>query len=454
MEGTDMKKILTIAGSDSGGGAGIQADLKAITVLGGYGMSVITALTAQNTVGVQGVHPVPIPFIKQQLESVLSDIGTDAAKTGMLANPEIVRVVVAGLKKYHVQPLVVDPVMVATSGDSLLSEDAVETLKQELFPLAYMVTPNLSEATLLCGFKVTNIEEMEKAARQIHALGPRIVLIKGGHLEGEIVDLLFDGQSIETFKTARIDRQTTHGTGCTLSAALATFLAQGLSISNAVGKAKQFITRAISMGLEIGSGQGPTNPYAHILILEERERVLKSLRKSLDLLKEHPLGNLIPEVRSNFVYALTGAQGYQEVAGVPGRITQVGDQILVSREPAFGATRHIARVVLAAMQYDPGFRSVMNIRHNTAILDACKRLGFSMASFDRHDETTEVKEREGSSLEWGTHQALKGIDTMPDLVFDDGDVGKEPMIRVLGKNPREVVEKVVRIGKAYGKKES
>lgn len=449
-----MKKILTIAGSDSGGGAGIQADLKAITVLGGYGMSVITALTAQNTVGVQGVHPVPIPFIKQQLESVLSDIGTDAAKTGMLANPEIVRVVVAGLKKYHVQPLVVDPVMVATSGDSLLSEDAVETLKQELFPLAYMVTPNLSEATLLCGFKVTNIEEMEKAARQIHALGPRIVLIKGGHLEGEIVDLLFDGQSIETFKTARIDRQTTHGTGCTLSAALATFLAQGLSISNAVGKAKQFITRAISMGLEIGSGQGPTNPYAHILILEERERVLKSLRKSLDLLKKHPLGNLIPEVRSNFVYALTGAQGYQEVAGVPGRITQVGDQILVSREPAFGATRHIARVVLAAMQYDPGFRSVMNIRHNTAILDACKRLGFSMASFDRHDETTEVKEREGSSLEWGTHQALKGIDTMPDLVFDDGDVGKEPMIRVLGKNPREVVEKVVRIGKAYGKKES
>lgn len=449
-----MKKILTIAGSDSGGGAGIQADLKAITVLGGYGMSVITALTAQNTVGVQGVHSVPIPFIEQQLESVLSDIGTDAAKTGMLANPEIVRVVATGLKKYHVQPLVVDPVMIATSGDSLLSEDAVETLKQELFPLAYMVTPNLSEATRLCGFKVTNIEEMEESARQIHALGPRNVLIKGGHMEGEIVDLLFDGQSIETFKTSRIDRQTTHGTGCALSAALATFLAQGLSISNAVGKAKQFITRAISMGLEIGSGQGPTNPYAHILILEERERVLESLGKSLDLLKEHPLGNLIPEVRSNFVYALPGAQGYQEVAGVPGRITQVGDQILVSREPAFGATRHIARVVLAAMQYDPGFRSVMNIRHSTAILDACKKLGFSMASFDRHDETTEVKEHEGSSLEWGTHQALKGLDTMPDLVFDDGDVGKEPMIRVLGKNPREVVEKVVRIGKAYGKKES
>jgi len=447
-----MKRILTIAGSDSGGGAGIQADLKAITVLGGYGMSVITALTAQNTIGVQGVHPVPIPFIEQQLESVLSDIGADAAKTGMLANPGIVRGVAAGIRKYGVQPLVVDPVMVATSGDSLLSEDAVETLKQELLPLAHLVTPNLSEAGLLCGFPVTNITEMEASARQIHAMGSRNVLIKGGHMEGEIVDLLFDGQSFQSFKAGRIDRPTTHGTGCTLSAALATFLAQGLSVFAAVGEARQFITRAISMGLEIGSGQGPTNPYAHIFILKEREIILEKLGKALDLLAGHPLGFLIPEVRSNFVYALPGALDYQEVAGVPGRISQVGDQLLISMKPSFGATRHIARVVLAAMHYDPEFRSAMNIRYNGDILDTCKALGLSMASFDRRDETLEVKEREGSSLEWGTGQALKGLHTMPDLVFDDGDVGKEPMIRVLGHNPREVVEKVVRIGKAHGEK--
>jgi len=452
LEGRNMKRILTIAGSDSGGGAGIQADLKAITVLGGYGMSVITALTAQNTIGVQGVHPVPIPFIEQQLESVLSDIGADAAKTGMLANPEIVRCVAAGIRKYGVQPLVVDPVMVATSGDPLLSEDAVETLKQELLPLAHLVTPNLSEAALLCGFPVTNIAEMEESARHIHAMGSRYVLIKGGHMEEEIVDLLFDGQSFQPFKAARIDRPTTHGTGCTLSAALATFLAQGLSISTAVGEAKRFITRAISMGLEIGSGQGPTNPYAHIFILKERENILEDLGKALDLLARHPLGFLIPEVRSNFVYALPGALDYQEVAGVPGRISQVGDQLLISRKPSFGATRHIARVVLAAMHYDPEFRSAMNIRYSTDILDTCNALGLSMASFDRRDETLEVKEREGSSLEWGTHQALKGLLTMPDLVFDDGDVGKEPMIRVLGQNPREVVEKVVRIGKAHGEK--
>ena len=207
------------------------------------------------------------------------------------------------------------------------------------------------------------------------------------------------------------------------------------------------------MGLEIGSGQGPTNPYAHIFILKEREIILEDLGKALDLLARHPLGFLIPEVRSNFVYALPGALDYQEVAGVPGRISQVGDQLLISRKPSFGATRHIARVVLAAMHYDPEFRSAMNIRYSTDILDTCNALGLSMASFDRRDETLEVKEREGSSLEWGTHQALKGLLTMPDLVFDDGDVGKEPMIRVLGQNPREVVEKVVRIGKAHGEKE-
>jgi len=176
-----MKRILSVAGSDSGGGAGIQADLKVITILGGYGMSVITALTAQNTIGVQGVYAVPQEFIAQQLDAVLSDIGADAAKTGMLATPEIVDVVANGIKKYDIQPLVVDPVMVAKSGDSLLSEDARQTLKNSLLPLATVVTPNLPEAEVLCGCRVQNLKEMQEAARRIHQLGPRYVVIKGGH---------------------------------------------------------------------------------------------------------------------------------------------------------------------------------------------------------------------------------------------------------------------------------
>ena len=225
-----MKRILTIAGSDSGGGAGIQADLKTITVLGSYGMSAITALTAQNTLGVQGVHPVPIDFIKLQMASVLSDYGADAAKTGMLATSEIVLTVAEQLRRYGVKPLVVDPVMVAKSGDALLSQDARITVREVLLPMAHVVTPNLPEASELCGFPVEDLDTMKKAAKKIRQLGPRFVVVKGGHLEGDAVDVLFDGENFQTFETPRLNNRNTHGTGCTFSAALVTLLAQGFTV--------------------------------------------------------------------------------------------------------------------------------------------------------------------------------------------------------------------------------
>ena len=442
-----MKRILTVAGSDSGGGAGIQADLKAITVLGGYGMSVITALTAQNTIGVQGVHAVPIEFISRQLDSVLSDIGADAAKTGMLATPEIVNVVANGIKKYNIQPLVVDPVMVAKSGDSLLNEDARHTIQTSLLPLATVVTPNLPEAEILCGCPVNSINEMREAARSIHDLGPRYIVIKGGHLKGRAVDLLFDGKEFQEFDAPRLNQRNTHGTGCTFSAALATNLAGGMPIAEAVRRAKIFITRAISMGLDIGAGHGPTNPYAQILHLTEHEAVLTQLKKSLGFLSRQRVGRLIPEVRSNLGYALSGAASYDEIAAFPGRISQIGEEIVVCKEPAFGASRHIARVILAAMRYIPHLRAAMNIRYSQATLDTCKKIGLQMAFFDRQQEPKDVKELEGSTLEWGTDQALLRFEGTPDLIYDEGEVGKEPMIRILGRNPMEVAEKVIRIKK-------
>jgi hydroxymethylpyrimidine kinase/phosphomethylpyrimidine kinase len=265
-----MKRILTIAGSDSGGGAGIQADLKTITVLGSYGMSAITAVTAQNSVGVQGVHLVPIDFIKLQMDSVLTDFGVDAAKTGMLSTPEIVLAVADQLRRYKVELLVVDPVMVAKSGDVLLSEAARITVREELLPLAYVVTPNLPEASELCGFPVKDLDTMKEAARKIRKLGPRFVVVKGGHLEGDAVDVLFDGESFQTFETPRLSNRNTHGTGCTFSAALVTFLGQGFTTPEAVGEAKKFITRAIALGLDLGSGHGPTNHYAHVLHLKDK----------------------------------------------------------------------------------------------------------------------------------------------------------------------------------------
>jgi hydroxymethylpyrimidine kinase / phosphomethylpyrimidine kinase / thiamine-phosphate diphosphorylase len=448
-----MKRILTIAGSDSGGGAGIQADLKVITVLGGFGTSVITALTAQNTLGVQGVHAIPTSFIRQQMDSVLSDIGADAAKTGMLASPEIVEVVSEGIRCHKLQPLVVDPVMVAKSGDSLLSKDARETIKKILLPLAFVVTPNLPEAEVLCGFPVKNTQDMKMAAKKIHDFGPKHVLIKGGHLKGAAVDILYDGQSFQTYEGPRLNQRNTHGTGCTFSAALATFIGQGLSIHQAVSMAKAFITRAIYTGISIGSGHGPTNPYSHITVKLEREDMLKGLKNALDRLAQLNVGKIIPECRSNLVYAGTGASGYEDVAGVPGRITNVGDQIIVCREPSFGATRHVARVVLSVMSKVPEMRSAMNIRYNPAIIEACKKLDLRMASFDRKMEPEDIKEKEGSTLEWGTREAIKMLDLPPDCVYDKGETGKEPMIRVLGKDPMAVVEKVWKIFQTWQQQE-
>jgi hydroxymethylpyrimidine kinase/phosphomethylpyrimidine kinase len=445
-----MKRILTIAGSDSGGGAGIQADLKAITVLGGYGMSAITALTAQNTLGVTGIHPVPVDFVRMQIEAVISDIGADAVKTGMLATPEIVSAVAEELKRFKAEIIVVDPVMVAKSGDPLLSKEARGTLKEKLLPLAFLVTPNLPEASELCGFPVHDFDGMKESAKVIRRLGPRHVLIKGGHLEKEATDLLFDGERFEHFDAPRLSSRNTHGTGCTYSAALATLLAQGRSVFEAVREAKQFITRAIALGLDIGSGHGPTNPYAHVLRFKEREDVLSQLEKALDRMACEPLGGLIPEVRSNLGYALPGAMDFSEVAAVPGRISQVGEHIIVSRQPSFGASRHIARVILAAMKRDSKTRSAMNVRYSSEILSACRAVGLRIASFDRKEEPKDVKEKEGSTLEWGTQKALEGRREVPDVIFDQGDLGKEPMIRILGKDPNEVVEKVIRIAKACG----
>jgi len=251
-----IPKALTIAGSDSGGGAGIQADLKTFSAYRVFGMSAITAVTAQNSVGVQAVECLPPPFVVRQIESVLEDFGADAIKCGMLANAAIVEAVAAELGARRVDRLVVDPVMVAKSGDSLLEQAAVRALTTRLVPLALVVTPNLPEAEVLAGMPVSNRAEMEEAARRIHALGCRHVVVKGGHLKGDAVDLLYNGRDFTAFQTSRIESDNTHGTGCTFSAAITAGLAQGRPLGEAVRDAKAYVTRAIREGFSLGRGVG------------------------------------------------------------------------------------------------------------------------------------------------------------------------------------------------------
>lgn len=261
-----MKRALTIAGSDSGGGAGIQADLKTFAARGVYGMSAITALTAQNTVGVQGVFEIPPAFIAMQIDSVVSDIRPDAVKTGMLSSSPIIETVAAKIREHHLLPLVVDPVMVAKSGDPLLRNDAREALIHQLLPLATVVTPNLHEARVLCGFEITNLEEMRRAARAIREMGPLNVVVKGGHLPetSDAIDLLFDGETFQEFRAPRVQSDHTHGTGCTFASAIAAELAKGHSVAEAVAIAKDYLTHVIraSTQLGIGHGHGPMNHMA------------------------------------------------------------------------------------------------------------------------------------------------------------------------------------------------
>ncbi len=255
---------LTIAGSDSGGGAGIQADLKTFTVLGVYGMSALTAVTSQNTVGVSRAEILPPDLVVSQIRGVVSDIGCAAAKTGMLGDAAVVEAVADAVHDMNIAPLVVDPVMVAKSGDPLLADDAVETLREKLLPLATVVTPNVPEAERLTGRQIRSVDDLAAAARDIGTLGPKAVIVKGGHLEGPAVDVLWlaEGDEIHHLRAPRLDARNTHGTGCVFSAAITAELAKGRSIVEAVRKAKLFVTEAIRYGLPIGGGHGPANVLA------------------------------------------------------------------------------------------------------------------------------------------------------------------------------------------------
>lgn len=253
---------LTIAGTDPSGGAGIQADLKTFQELKTYGMSVITSVVAQNTTGVQDVHHIPLSMIHKQLDSVINDMPIHAFKTGMIANIDMMEAIKAKIKDLHI-PYVMDPVMVAASGDPLIATDAQKFLREELLPLTTIVTPNIPEAENITGITIQSEEAMQEAAKLIvHTYGAEAALVKGGHFTGDAIDFLYDGEAIHRFQAKRIDTTNSHGTGCTLSAAIAAYLAQGDSLYNAVKQAKDYITKAIMHSFDLGHGSGPTNHFA------------------------------------------------------------------------------------------------------------------------------------------------------------------------------------------------
>ncbi|MBM4296088.1 MAG: bifunctional hydroxymethylpyrimidine kinase/phosphomethylpyrimidine kinase, partial [Deltaproteobacteria bacterium] len=281
-----MKTLLIIAGSDPGAGAGLQQDLKVATLLGAYGLTVVTALTVQNSLGVKAVHPVAPEVVAAQLDAVLADFPVDAVKIGMLANAAIVRTVAGRLKAAPAVPLVLDPVLAAGDGAPLLDEAGISVLKEELFPVTFLLTPNAPEAARLSGLEVETPEQLADAARRLQTQGPQWVLAKGGHLPGEPVDILTDGKNSYHLLGARLKAPHHHGSGCLVASACAAGLAQGLSLPEAVNRARQLAAQALRWGLPLGRGRGPVNPYAPFVRDLARYEVLEALKAAAQRLQE------------------------------------------------------------------------------------------------------------------------------------------------------------------------
>jgi phosphomethylpyrimidine kinase len=449
-----MKKlpcILTIAGSDSGGGAGIQADLKAITVLGGFGLSVLTALTAQNTKGVDAIHAPPASFVAQQLKTVLTDIDVAAAKTGMLFSASIMKAVAPFLRQAAF-PVVVDPVCVSQSGHKLLQDEAVETLRELIFPHATLLTPNIPEAELFTGLAIRTPEDIALAAARLLEMGPRAVLIKGGHGLDSVASTDWyarPGQKPLPFMQRRVSTRNNHGTGCTLSASIATHLGHGLELSQAVREAQRYLNLCLRDEIQVGHGSGPPNHIAPLLKERERWPVLRALAAAVDELAAMPgLGRLVGRAGMNFALAMPYAAGFDDVASLDAPLCRAADdRVVLAGRPAFGVERDEAAALLSARKVREDLHCCLSLRPGEDILAALEGLHVSVARFDRAEAPAGPARNSDAALEWGAYHALsqhKAALSVGALV-DKGAFGVEGGICLWAAEPSELVRLVSRV---------
>ncbi|HEY3094659.1 MAG TPA: bifunctional hydroxymethylpyrimidine kinase/phosphomethylpyrimidine kinase [Nitrososphaera sp.] len=444
-----MKIALSIAGSDSGAGAGIQADLKTFSALGVYGCTAITAITAQNTKKVAEIFEVPPAIVEQQIRSVMTDMPPDAIKIGMVYSREIIEAVHRSLKKSKV-PAVLDPILAAGTGAKLLRDDAFDLFVSKLMPVCALVTPNKIEAEKLARIKIRTEADGIEAARKIRRRGAKNVIVKGGHFgTSTVTDILLDSSGrLTKITNPRIKIKESHGSGCNFSSAITAYLAKGAALKDACRMANEYVHVAIKNAVSVGRGLPVTNPLSSILRDAGRYYVLAELQAAVEQVsKLYGFYRLIPETQTNFAYALPEAADVSDVAGVRGRIVRIGNAAVPASYIEFGASKHMASAIIGYMRVNPAMRSVINIRFDDRLVKICKSL-FSISSYDRSKEPKSVKKKEGSSVSWGTMQALSK-NLKADVIYHKGDIGKEPMITVFGGNPGEVAVKIKAILRNY-----
>ncbi len=424
-----MPVVMTIAGSDSGGGAGIAADLKTFSMLGVHGTCAITSVTSQNTHGVLTSYDLPHEVVSDQISAVCEDLNPVWTKTGMLPSSDIIREVADCVQKYKFG-LVIDPVMSAEAGGSLMRQEALSTLIDELVPLCDVITPNVHEAEVISGVSITNMDDAKKAARIIGKKGVNYVIITGGHLKGS--DLIYDRATNDyTMIPGKLVRGGTHGSGCTYSAAIVACLSRNYSLEEAAFYSKSFVEQAIVNSSSVGRGVAPVNQSGGILDSASRYDVLRNVKKAVHLVTGHrSFFRLIPEVGTNLAMAIPYAKSIEDVAAVSGRVVRLENASVTVGDIDFGKSSHVARIILAAMDFDPDIRSALNIKYSKEIIQICRDMGLSISMFDRQQEPENV-----STMDWGVSEAIRSLNgSVPDIIYDEGGVGKEAMIRILGKN--------------------
>jgi hydroxymethylpyrimidine/phosphomethylpyrimidine kinase len=437
---TEKPVVLTIAGSDSGGGAGIQADLKTIEATGGFGTSAVTAVTAQNTTGVASSHVLPTGELEAQLDAVCSDFDVRAAKTGMLATAEVVETVADYAADFEF-PLVVDPVMVAATGDRLLTE-AAEEAYEDLIAEATLVTPNADEAAVLTDVEPEDEAGARLAGQRVLTMGADAALVKGGHIPGdEVLDVLVTAETIETARHPRVDTDATHGSGCTLSAAIATRLARGDPLVDAVGRSVDFMERAVRYHHDVGRGPGAVHHLVDLRNDAARDETAERVTDVVEWFVEENVRPLVPEVGMNVVGATPYAEEPGEAAAVEGRITKTIDGIAPNRGVRFGASSHVARFLLGAREYYPGFRFAVNCRFDEGVEAALSSLDWPVAEYDRSEEPDGAD----ATMDWAAREVFEADSRPPVAVVDRGATGKEAITKLLAGDGRTVAERVVEL---------
>ena len=429
--------VLSIAGSDPSSGAGIQGDNKTYHALGVYGLSVITAVTSQNTSKFFDVEPVSPGLVKSQIRSILEDFSIDAIKIGMVYDKQTIRAIHSEIQKIKI-PIILDPIFQSTTGGILLKNDAFADFKKLLIPLCYIITPNVIEAEKITNIKIKSINDMKQAAKKIQKMGAKNVIIKGGHhLNGnKVIDLLLDGKKFSIFSHDRMKFES-HGGGCTFSAALCANIAKGKKLSDVVDSARLFTINSMRNAGKIGRGLPITKVTRHDKKIED---TLADAISEFCKIKSIP--QYIPECQTNFVYSEPNPITLQDIIGLEGRIVKTGKSVTPAGNLKYGGSKHVASAVLEMSRKFPSIRAGVNLKYDEKTIKKAIEKGLQVSSYNRDQEPKTIQDKEGSTISWGTKSAISKLNTPPDIIFHRGGFEKEAMILIFGKNPTEVLRKI------------